>query len=137
MKKITAVVLAVGILGACRTETATFKGKNYLLDNADSAPAISLNFDAAGENYSGKVVNNYFGSYSTGENNTIFFGPAGATMMMGPREEMEAEGHYFQLLPQVNKFSLEGDTLTLYTTNGEKLVFKETSTVAGNEENDF
>lgn len=137
MKKITAAALAVSILGACQTESATFKGKNYQLEAEDNVIAISLNFDSVGENYSGKVVNNYFGSYSTGENNAIFFGPAGATMMMGAREEMEAEGHYFQLLPQVSKFSLEGDTLTLYTTNGEKLVFKETSAVAGTEEDDF
>lgn len=137
MKKIIAAVLAAGILGACQTEKATFKGKSYLLEAEDNITSISLNFDAAGENYNGKVVNNYFGSYSVGADNTIFFSPAGATMMMGPREEMEAEGRYFQFLPQVSKFSLEGDTLTLYAANGEKMVFKETSAVAGTEENDF
>jgi len=128
MKKITAAVMAIGMLGSCQAGSeVSFKGKSYTLRNEENKMQISLNFDAITDDYNGKAVNNYFGRYTVNENNGITFGPAGATMMMGPREEMETEGRYFQTLPQINRFSLEGKKLTLYAINGKELVFMETT----------
>ena len=46
-------------------------------------------------------------------------------MMMGPREEMEAEGRYFADLTKVKTYTLQNDVLTLTTSDGKVLEFKE------------
>ena len=46
-------------------------------------------------------------------------------MMMGPREEMEAERHYFENLEKVKTYTLQNDVLALTTSDGKVLEFKE------------
>lgn len=135
MKKITAALFAIGILSACQTEKVIpFKGKTYLLQNRDNLNPISLSFDSSANDYSGKVVNNYFGSYTTDETNGISFNPAGATLMMGPREEMEEEGQYFQILPSITKYDFDNETLIFTTSDGKELVFKEATAASAEDD---
>ena len=83
-----------------------------------------MEFSDNGNDYYGQVVNNYFGSYKI-FNDKITFSAGGTTMMMGPREEMEAEGRYFADLDKVKSFTLQNDVLTLTTSDGKVLEFKE------------
>ena len=46
-------------------------------------------------------------------------------MMAAPEDMMRAEAAYFQFLPQVQVFKLEGKLLTLTAENGETRVFEE------------
>ena len=74
--------------------------------------------------YYGKAVNNYFGTYKV-KGAEISFSQAGSTMMAAPEDMMRAEAAYFQFLPQVQVFKLEGKLLTLTAENGETRVFEE------------
>ncbi len=48
-------------------------------------------------------------------------------MMMGPEPLMQAEQNYLQSLAKVVSFERKGDELTLTTSDGQKLVFRQTA----------
>ena len=126
MKKLFSMLLGICFLAGCSNaeEAVSLAGKNFVMQNAENGATITLGFSENGNDYHGQVVNNYFGSYKTSGNN-ITFGAGGATMMMGPREEMEAERHYFADLEKVKTYTLQNDVLTLTTSDGKVLEFKE------------
>ena len=124
MRKILSFMFAVILLSACSSDDASLKGKEYKMKDAVNNAEITLGFDANENRYFGRVINNYFGQYTI-EGETIKFGPAGATMMAGPQNLMEAESQYLTTLPNVNSFVLDGKVLTLKTSDGKELVFEE------------
>lgn len=109
------------LLSACANNTPNIKNKNYVMNENGVNITLKLSEDGS---YSGKVVNNYFGNYKL-KGNTIKFSLAGATMMMGPRNEMEAEGRFFEVLQKINSFELNNKELLFYTTDGKTLKFIE------------
>ena len=84
---------------------------------------ISLQLSKDGS-YSGKIVNNYFGNYEQ-DGNKIKFLLAGSTMMMGPRNEMEVEGRFFEILQKISSFDIKNNELLFYTSDGKTLKFIE------------
>ncbi len=127
MKKIFAFLGLIMMLGACSagaSKEAGFVGKTYQLQDAWNNAKITLGFAAEEPRFFGSVVNNYFGFYKT-DGNKLSFGDAGSTMMMGPRDEMEAERNYFQLLPKISAYRFEGTDLILLTSDGSEYRFKE------------
>ncbi len=128
MKKLLSVFLGILVMAGCTAKAESFKGKEYRLSGAENNAEITLGFSADENRFFGKVVNNYFGTYTV-EGNNISFGPAGATMMMGPRPLMDAESNYLRLLPTVKTFSLDGKKLVLKTADGKELVFDEIGNV--------
>lgn len=125
MKKLLSLVFAVLIMAGCSAESGgSFKGKEYKLTYAEDGANITLGFSATEDKYYGRAVNNYFGSYGI-DGNDIKFGPAGATMMMGPQKLMEIESNYFKTLPKVRSFKVYSNKLVLVTEDGEKLIFEQ------------
>lgn len=126
MKKLFSILagicLFVGCSNAC--EQISLAGKKFVMQNSEAGTTITLEFADSGNDYYGQVVNNYFGSYKI-FNDRITFSAGGTTMMMGPREEMEAEGRYFADLDKVRNFTLQNEVLTLITSDGKALEFKE------------
>lgn len=124
MKKLWSILLGICFLAGCSNaeESVSLAGKDFVMQNAENGATITLGF--SDNDYHGQVVNNYFGSYKTSGSN-ITFGAGGSTMMMGPREEMEAERHYFADLAKVKTYTLQNDVLTLTTSDGKILEFKE------------
>lgn len=121
MKKILLAMVAALMLNACsESEPVSLNGKNFVLANDN---AITLSFDAKENKYYGKVLNNYFGSYTI-EKNNIKFGLAASTMMAGPEAEMKKEQTYFQDLSKVTTFSLKDKVLEL-SGNGVSLKYQE------------
>ncbi len=116
------------VVTACSSQPESFKGKDYKMVDAMNGADITLAFSNKDNRFFGKVVNRYFGSYTT-EGDKIEFGPAGATMMMGPQPLMEAEQNYLSSLPQVKTFALDGKKLTLKMADGKELVFEETGLI--------
>lgn len=97
-------------------------GKEYVLATTNEDYKISLNFSE--ENFFGFAgVNNYFGKFSTDENN-IYLGNVGVTMMAGPEKVMLAEQNFLKDLNEVKTFKSTKDKLTLFTSTGKTLVFK-------------
>ncbi len=129
MKKIFSFLTAC-LLSACTASTDQLDNRTYQLQNAANDAQITISFDPAELRYAGKSgVNRYFGTYKT-DNSKIKLGSAGATMMMGPEPLMQAEQDYLQSLEKVVSFKRDGDTLTLTTSDGKKLVFVQTNETA-------
>lgn len=129
MRKIFAVLNLLMLLGACSAgteENAGFIGKNYQMQNAWNNAVITLGFAADEPRFYGEVVNNYFGFYKV-RGDKLSLGETGVTMMMGPREEMEAESKYLQILPQISSYRIDGTDLILLTSGGKEYRFKEIS----------
>lgn len=126
MKKfwLSALLIAAG---ACSPQQGTFDDKFYQMLNAPKDAEITLGFQSEDHRYYGKsAVNRYFGIYKT-DGSSLTFGPAGATMMMGPPFLMEAEHEYLKALAEVISYTVEGTKLTLKTSGGQELLFKERS----------
>lgn len=124
MKKFIYAFFALFMLAGCNEKDTTFVGNEYKLLDAPNNAEITLGFDGASDRFFGKAaINRYFGSYTT-EGNTISFGAAGATMMAGPQELMEAEHSYLSFLSEVKTFKLDGTKLILSNDKNENLVFE-------------
>ena len=126
MKKFLGLLAGICLLAGCSSagEQISLAGKKFVLQNSEADTTVTLEFADSGNDYYGQVVNNYFGSYKI-FNDKITFSAGGTTMMMGPREEMEAEGRYFADLDKVRNFTLQNDVLNLTTSDGKVLEFKE------------
>lgn len=126
MKKFLMMLLGICFLTGCSNtvEQISLAGKKFVMQNSEAGTTVTLEFADSGNDYYGQVVNNYFGSYKI-FNDKITFSAGGTTMMMGPREEMEAEGRYFADLDKVRNFTLQNDILTLITSDGKALTFEE------------
>ena len=126
MKKLFSILAGICLFVGCSNagEQISLAGKKFVMQNSEAGTTITLEFSDNGNDYYGQVVNNYFGSYKISGNN-ITFGAGGTTMMMGPREEMEAERHYFENLEKVKTYTLQNDVLALTTSDGKVLEFKE------------
>lgn len=126
MKKFFAFLTAC-LLSACSASTDQLDNRTYQLQNAMNDAQITIVFMPAELRYAGKsAVNRYFGGYKT-DGNKLTLGPAGVTMMMGPEPLMQAEQNYLQSLAKVVSFERKGDELTLTTSDGQKLVFRQTA----------
>lgn len=126
MKKIFTFLTAC-FLTACSASTDPLDNRTYQLQNAMNNAEITISFNPAEMKYAGKsAVNRYFGTYKV-EGNKLTLGPAGVTMMMGPEPLMQAEQNYLQSLAKVVSFERKGDELTLTTSDGQKLMFRQTA----------
>ena len=126
MKKLFSILAGICLFVGCSNagEQISLAGKKFVMQNSEAGTTITLEFADSGNDYYGQVVNNYFGSYKI-FNDRITFSAGGTTMMMGPRAEMEAEGRYFADLDKVRHFTLQNEVLTLITSDGKALEFKE------------
>ena len=126
MKNILAGFLMIVAVVACsRGENAanlSLKGLEFA-GAASNGTEITIAFDANENRVSGKVANRYFGPFEM-EGNTIRFGMMASTMMMGPREAMDAEREYLVFLNTVNAFEFDGKTLVLKGADGKTIEFK-------------
>jgi len=75
---------------------------------------------------SGKAaVNNYMASYTIEDNKFIINSAIGTTRMAGKPEDMKAESGYLAMLPLVVGVSFNDGMLTLKTSDGKELVYKQ------------
>ncbi len=126
MKKIFTFLTAC-FLTACSASTEPLDNRTYQLQNAMNNAEITISFNPAEMKYAGKsAVNRYFGTYKA-DGGKLTLGPAGVTMMMGPELLMQAEQNYLQSLAKVVSFERKGDELTLTTSDGQKLMFRQTA----------
>ena len=121
MKKFLNIFTALFFMSSCANNTPDIYNKNYVMN--ENGVNISLQLSKDGS-YSGKIVNNYFGNYEQ-DGNKIKFLLAGSTMMMGPRNEMEVEGRFFEILQKISSFDIKNNELLFYTSDGKTLKFIE------------
>ena len=118
MKKI---FLALAFLLAACNSSDSFKTGTYKMVNSPNDVAITLSF-AKDKSLNAKVVNIIMGQYEV-KDNTITITPGGATMMMGPEKEMEAEQIFLQMLLTIKSYKMAGNRLELITEDEKTLLF--------------
>ena len=91
-----------------------------MINSPDNVPII-MTFDKDGR-LNVKIVNIIMGQYTI-DGEKIVINPAGSTMMMGPKNEMEAEQKFIQTLIMINSYKMDGDNLELNVEDGSKLLF--------------
>ena len=69
-------------------------------------------------------INRYFGTYQVSGGKFVF-GEFGLTRMAGSQQEMTQELKFLDILKNNKSVKLSGDTLTLTSTEGIELVFKD------------
>jgi heat shock protein HslJ len=133
MKRILIVLFALLVLTACSANSPeSIQGQWQLVSHgpasgqAGAAPDVdaSIEFGADGQ-LSGNVGCNGFGGEYTVEGNVINFGPIISTKMFcdGPVGEQEATT--LAVLSESATFSLEGDTLTITSADGNSAIVLE------------
>ncbi len=123
MKKLF-LLSSIVLLGACGEKNANLRGNayQYTLNNVP----IIIAFDKNENRYFGKVVNNYFGTYTqNGGELTLHLG--GSTMMIGPANEMAVEQTWLETLPTVTKVTQTKTGIILTLKDGTKINLKKTA----------
>lgn len=121
--KLFAIGACAMALAACDMNTQNpemLKGKHFVATQPDATIVLSFAPDAMRVN--GKVVNLYNGAY-TADGDSIKFDGFASTMMMGEPNAMQTETEYFQFMPTVTSYELDGNTLILTAENGSEIVF--------------
>ena len=124
MKKVLSLILLPILLTACQSKCVQIKGMAYQ-GKLNETP-ILIAFDKTNNHYFGKVVNNYFGTYTQDED-AISFLPGGSTMMMGPAQDMVQEQEWFKLLGQVTHIETTNNGLILKLQNGQTITLEKTN----------
>ncbi|MBO7244541.1 MAG: META domain-containing protein [Alphaproteobacteria bacterium] len=118
MKK-TLLALTIALsLSACASNPYDLDSSVYYYQ-LNNTP-ITISFDSDANRFSGKVVNNYFGTYEQHEN-SVTLHPLGATMMMGPENAMQAEQEWMQILLHVKNIQQIDNHLIFTLSNGTKI----------------
>jgi heat shock protein HslJ len=82
---------------------------------------ITANF-ADGQISGNSAVNSYGGSYTADPSGSFSTGEMMSTLMAGSDEAMRAESAYMTLLAQSQRYTLLGNTLTLFDANNNQLL---------------
>ncbi len=126
------VIAATGCGSSSSDEMLNLEGSEWVLIQIDGEPILpgsktTLIFEV--DRIHGKGgCNDYFASYSLGEDGDIEFGLAGSTMMFCPDPEgvMDQEFSFLQTLAEVSSVSMEGGLLILKDEAGvSRLVFNQ------------
>ena len=117
MKKILFILMF--LLCACNNSSSLKYGTYKMINSPDNVPII-MTFDKDGR-LNVKIVNIIMGQYTI-DGEKIVINPAGSTMMMGPKNEMEAEQKFIQTLIMINSYKMDGDNLELNVEDGSKLL---------------
>ena len=123
MKKVLSLILLPILLTACQSKCVQIKGMAYQ-GKLNETP-ILIAFDKTNNHYFGKVVNNYFGTY-TQDKDAISFSLGGSTMMMGSAKDMVQEQEWFKLLGQVTHIETTNNGLILKLQNGQSIALEKT-----------
>jgi len=125
-----ALFVAAGLaLAGCATgrslEGTSWRLVGWSVSSIDPAQVtITAQFSDGNIGGSGGV-NSYGGPYTAGPGDTFRAGPITSTLIAGPEPAMSAESAYFALLDKAGSYEVEGETLTLFDTDGnESLIFE-------------
>ena len=127
---ITIFVIAGSILTACAGNNSDVLSGNWklisygsLTDPTPAAPNVetSLTFGTDGK-LSGSVGCNSFGGDYKVDGNTITFGALASTEMACAEPLMQQESAVFNLLSNSAAFQVDGNTLTITSTDGISVV---------------
>jgi heat shock protein HslJ len=98
--------------------TSINNGKGAVVSQAGTESVTAI-FGTDGTVSGSGGCNQYSGTFTTGDGNTLSFGPIAATeMACAEAERNEIEANYFAALPNVTTYEVEADRLTLRDATG-------------------
>ncbi len=137
MNKISLSIITILVsisltLSACaaRTDPASLAGTSWTLVSygpvGKPAPAVAgiqtrLNFSMDGQVSGNLGCNGFSGNYEIRDGNLVF-GPLASTLMACPDPQMIQEGTAFKVLTGTVRFTLAGNSLTIYDAGGSLAV---------------
>lgn len=129
VRTILALALTVSVLGAagCSGAAAKLDGTGWRLTEWSvssidpSAVTITISFDD-GQLGGTSAVNSYGAPYKAAAGGSLEIGEIVSTLMAGPEPAASAEAAYLELLRQVRRWAIDGDTLALSDDNGNPLL---------------
>ena len=149
MKKLLILGIAALALTACTDTKVPFLTTKSSSANSTSSSSTGIfanlkeqlngrEFIIATEGYNSKTsigfkgdrvygfsgINRYFGTYQVSGGKFVF-GEFGLTRMAGSQQEMTQELKFLDILKNNKSVKLSGDTLTLISTEGIELIFKD------------
>lgn len=152
MKKILILGIAALALTACTDTKVPFLSSKSGNTNSSSSTSTGIfanlkeqlngrEFIIVTEGYNSKTsigfkgdrvygfsgINRYFGTYQVSGGKFVF-GEFGLTRMAGSENEMTQELKFLDILKNNKSVKLSGDTLTLISTEGIELIFKDPKT---------
>ena len=102
-------------------------GREFIIVTEGYNSKTSIGFKGdRGYGFSG--INRYFGTYQVSGGKFVF-GEFGLTRMAGSENEMTLELKFLDILKNNKSVKLSGDTLTLVSTEGIELIFKDPKAV--------
>ena len=133
MKKLLILGIAALALTACTDTKVPFLSSKSNNTNSSSSSSTGI-FANLKEQLNGRVygfsgINRYFGTYQVSGGKFVF-GEFGLTRMAGSESEMTLELKFLDILKNNKSVKLSGDTLTLTSTEGIELVFKDPKAAA-------
>ena len=102
-------------------------GREFRIVSDDYNKQVSIGFKGD-RVYGFSGINRYFGEYQV-SGGKLVFGEFGLTRMGGSQEEMTKELQFLDLLKKNKSVKLSGGTLTLISTEGIELIFKDPKTI--------
>lgn len=119
-------LLGQGVLGGGGAlDSTSWRLAAWSASSADPT-AFTITVKFAGGQISGtSAVNSYGGPYKATRTGRFESGQIASTLMAGPEDAMRAEQLFFELLDQVERYELDGGTLTLSDANGNPLLIFE------------
>ena len=102
-------------------------GREFRIVSDDYNKQVSIGFKGD-RVYGFSGINRYFGEYQV-SGGKLVFGEFGLTRMGGSQEEMTKELQFLDLLKKNKSVKLSGGTLTLISTEGIELVFRDPKAV--------
>lgn len=120
--KIILSLISILFIFACTTaNTASQNNKPGKVKTDIAAKLLNTSWELTEIN-GHSVVNGYFSSYKINGDN-ISFGGIGATKMGGPKEFMDLEYKYFNILDKINKVELPDENTLILKSNTDTLKF--------------
>ena len=121
-KKATTLLCGASLLffAGCNT---SIEGK-WEMEDTPAGIDATVFLQPGGELAGSTGLNNYFGTYSVGPDNTIVLDAQGMTRKAGSPRDMEFESVFMETLRKVNGYTIEGERLFLKENGNIVAVFE-------------
>lgn len=119
-------VLVIGLIG-CSAAAPSLDGTSWTLADWSADTGKATEFEVTLEFKDGELggrapVNSYGGSYELTDGGSFKTGDINRTLMAGSPEADAAETTYFELFNKVERYTVDGSTLTLRDADGTQLL---------------
>lgn len=115
----------LALVAGC-SQSASLEGTSWRLVgwsvSAEKADAFPTTLAFEGDQASGQAAVNGYGATFSAKDGSLTLGDVNRTLMAGSPEADAHEKRFFELLEQVERYAIDGETLTLSDAEGNQLL---------------